>query len=107
MAQRVHSHRDILRVLQRASPQLRKAILKELEPSVVSTICEICHNVLNGAVPLTPRTKTKLSKHKTILRRLSQRGEGIKSKHKFLRLRGGAVLPLLLSIILAALSKKA
>lgn len=104
MARRVHSHKELLRVLQKASPKLRKAILKEIDQPALHTICEICHNVINGAVPLSRAAKTKLARHKTVLRRLAQRGEGWPQKKKYLALKGASVLPALLSTVLSGLS---
>lgn len=103
MVRRVHAHKDILSVLSRAKPNLRRAILEQLDRPTVDAICEICHNLVAGAVPLTPSKKSKLSKHKKVLRQLAQRGEGWKQKKKVLRQKGGAFLPVLLGTVLSSL----
>ena len=103
MAGAVRTHRDILHVLLRAKPCLRKAILKELPEAVIRTICEICYNIISGAVPLPPAKKAKLSKHKNILRSLARRGEKLNKKRKTLQQKGGAFLPVLLGTVLSSL----
>lgn len=94
---------DILRVLQTASPKLRKAILKESGKSVVYAICELCDNLLAGNVPVTTEQKHNLKKYKNVLRTLSQRGDGWKTKKRILTRNGGSFLPLLISVIASAL----
>jgi len=93
----------ILRVLQNASPKLRKAILKEAGKSVVFAICELCDNLLAGNVPLSTKQKANLKKYTNILRSLSLRGQGWKTKKQILSRSGGSFLPVLISIIASAL----
>lgn len=96
-------HKDLLRVLQRARPSVRKAILKEADKALVYSICELCDNTLSGNVPLTPTQKQKLKKHKTVLKKLAKRGESWIKKKKALTQKGGAFLPLLLSVLAPAI----
>lgn len=103
MARRVHTHKPLLEVLARAKPKLRKAILGGVDKEAICTLCEISHNLLNGAVPLSPSQIAKLARHKRALRRLAQRGEGWKRKQQFIAEKGSAFLPMLLTTILAAL----
>lgn len=92
-------HKDLLRVLHRARPSVRKAILNDADKALVYSICELCDNTLTGNVPLTPSQKHRLKKHKTVLKRLAKRGESWIKKKKTLSQKGGAFLPLLLSIL--------
>ena len=98
-------HKDLLRVLHRARPHLRKAILKHADKALVYSICELCDNTLCGNVPLTPTQKQSLKKHKTILKRLAKRGESWLTKRKALNQKGGSFLPLLLSVLAPTLGK--
>lgn len=94
-----HHHKDLLRVLAVAKPSLRKAILKEADKPLVYSICEICDNLLKGHVPISEKQKNQLKKHKTLIRKIAQKGEGWKKKKAHLQRGGAAVLPLLLSIL--------
>lgn len=104
MAPRVQSHRALLEVLQTAKPNLRKAILKESDKSLIFAICEICDNLLQGNIPLSEAQRQQLKRFRTILRRLAQRGEGWQTKRQYLVQKGGgAFLPLLLSAVASIL----
>ena len=103
MTRRVHTHKALLEVLARAKPKLRKSILRGVDKEAICTLCEISHNLLNGAVPLSAAQIAKLAKHKRPLRRLAQRGEGWQRKREFIDENGSAFLPVLLNTILAAL----
>lgn len=92
-------HKDLLKVLVKTTPSMRKAILKEADKNLVNSICEICDNTLIGNIPLTQTQKTKVRKHKHIIRKLAQRGQGWKTKREVLHQHGGAFLPILLSIL--------
>lgn len=107
MVARVKSHQDLLRVLQKARPPLRRAILKESDKGIIHCICEICENTLVGNVRLSPLQKKKLEKHKAALRRVVKRGETWKKKKQFLVQKGGAFLPLLLGNVLGSLLSSA
>ena len=97
-------HKDLLRVLSKAKPSLRKAILRDAGKPLIYSICEICDITLNGNVPLKESAKSKLKKHKKFLRQLAKRGESWKKKKHLLQ-RGGAVIPLLLSLLAPTLGK--
>lgn len=99
------THIDLLRVLHRARPPLRKAILKHADKALVYSICELCDNTLCGNVPLTPQQIQNLKKHKHILKRLAKRGESWAKKKKALAQKGGSFLPLLLSVLAPIIGK--
>lgn len=95
--------KDLLRVLHRARPTVRKAILKDADKALIYSICELCDNTLTGNVPLTPKHKQKLRKHKNIIKKLAKRGGSWLKKKKAISQKGGAFLPLLLSALAPAL----
>lgn len=101
MAQRVKSNRAILEVLQKAKPNLRKAIIQASDKEIVHLICEVCENLLLGNIPLSPEQKIKLKKYRTQIRKLAQRGDSVKKKKEILLQRGGALplLPILISAL--------
>jgi len=103
MAPSVKTHRAVLEVLQTAKPNLRKAILRESDKSIVYAICEICDNLLIGNIPLTPTQKNKLKRYRDDLRSLAQKGKGWKAKKEHLVQTGGNFLPLLLSVVASVL----
>lgn len=97
-------HKDLLKVLTKAKPSLRKAILREADKALVYSICEICDNTLSGNVPLKDSEKKQLKKYKKVLRQLAERKGSWKKKKQQVQ-RGGAILPLLLSLLAPTLGK--
>ena len=92
-----------LKLLQSASPKLRKAILREAGKDIVYAACELADNLLAGNVPLSTSQKANLKKHSKVLRALALRGEGWKTKKNILTKSGGSFLPLLIGVIASAL----
>jgi hypothetical protein len=99
MAPAVKTHQALLNALQTARPKLRKAIIRESDKALIYAICEICENLLLGNIPLTEDQKKKLKKYRAQLHSIAQRGEGWKRKKDVVLQRGGAFLPLLLSVV--------
>lgn len=98
----------MLQVLKNSSPCLRQAILKKANPALIDTISEISKNILNGNVPLKPKTKSSLRKYKEILRKLSSQHPNKLSCKKRRQLlcrknQTGGFLPLLLEPVIAGL----
>ena len=100
MSRLVKSNADLLRVLQRANPKLRKAIIKAADAGLIYSLCECAENTIKCRVKLSSPQKAKLSRHKKLLRALTRRGTSWKAKRKTLVQRGGAILPLLLAPLL-------
>ena len=80
MSARVKRNLPLLKMLTTSKPAATKAILTD--PVLIRAICECCHNVLKGNVPLTPRQKKRLARYKKKLRQLSDRKTSIKRKKK-------------------------
>lgn len=97
-------HKDLLKVLAKAKPSLRKAILRQADKALIFSICEICDNTLSGNVTLKDSDKQKLRKHKKILRQLASRGGTWKKKKQEVQ-KGGALIPLLLSLLAPTVGK--
>ena len=92
---RIRSHYHILQVLRTACPKLRKVIILNCGKELVNCISEINLNVLNGNLKLSDRTKRKLKKYKTLLRKLADRHVSSSAKKRLINQRGGFLFPLL------------
>ena len=86
---RLAKHGDILSVLSKASPPMRKQIIKTASKDVIDTVCECCLNVLKGTIPLSPHQKKCLAKHRHVLRQMVQKKIPVRQKKKMLVQRGG------------------
>lgn len=80
----------------------RDSFLRAADNKLVKCIQECVFNTLKGNVPLVRSERTRLAKHKTILRRVAAKRGDWKAKRKLLVQRGG-FLPYLIGPILGAL----
>jgi len=81
-----------------------KAVLKNASPALVKALCEICHNLLKGNIPLSSCQCNKLKKHKKFIRALAAKGGNFSKKKKIINQQGGfAFLPLLAPLIASAI----
>lgn len=92
-----------LRLLQICPLKLRKQLIEKVNNKCIKAICECCLNTLKGNVPLTAEQKKKLSKHKGIIRKLSDRKLSLKKKRKIISQKGG-FLNILIPTVLSVLS---
>lgn len=102
MPGRVITHQHLLQALHTLKPKYRKALLKACDEDEINIICECIYNVLKGKVPLENREKTKLNKHKNILRKLVSKGKQ-KLRKTIIVQKGGAFLPIILGAVLSSL----
>lgn len=102
MSGRVTTHRDLLKSILKLKPKYREALLKSCGEEEINCICECIFNVLKGKIPLEDKEKSKLKKHKTLLRKLISKGPS-KSKKRIIVQKGGAFLPIILGAVLSSL----
>ncbi|KAI8477988.1 hypothetical protein Bbelb_053410 [Branchiostoma belcheri] len=103
MSKRLHRHADCLRVLSKANPKLRKAILSSAPNDLLKSICDCTHNILEGNIRLTPGQRKGLARHKSTLRQLGDKKIPLSKKRQTLIQKGG-FLSLLLNPIVSAIS---
>jgi hypothetical protein len=104
MALKVEKHIDILKVLNFATADKRKHILKYLEPEGISLFSELAHNILKGVVPLTARQKVILIDFKSQLKSLCKRKLSSKIKRELL-VANPRLVKLIISPVLAYFTK--
>lgn len=93
----------LLHALIYAPPRLRKALIHHSDKEFIRCICECALNLLHGNIPLKDCEKSKLCKHKKILRKLADRKQCLSSKKQIISQKGGAFLPMLLAPLISAL----
>lgn len=89
---------DFLSILKSSSPSQRKAILKTMSPDQLKCLCEICHNVLRGVLPVNVN---KLRRYKKAMRDLASRSLSNKVKKSILIKQSGGFLPFLIPAVLS------
>lgn len=99
---RLTNNKHILHVLKKSNPKLRKAILKNSDKELIETVCEICHNILKGNVPITTKCRSKLKKYKRDIRSLASPNIKLASKRNIVVQKGG-FLPIILEALLSSI----
>lgn len=102
MSDAVIKQADILRTLHKANPAMRRAIIKNSDKNLIRSICECAENCISGRVKLQPSQKSRLARHKHMLRKIVKKGDTWQKKKRILQ-KGGSLIPLLLGPILSGL----
>ncbi len=103
MSERLKDHAPYLHVLANGTIQQREGILRGAKKQLIYCLCECALNVLQGNVKLTPVAKSKLNKHKRLLRDLADKKIPVTRKKKLLLTQKGGWVTALLPPILGAL----
>lgn len=101
MSAKLKRNVPMLELLANSKPALRKQIVKAAPDEVVDCVAECCHNLLKGHIDLSKSEKSKLARHKQILRQLANKK--ISRKRKRLSMQRGGFIPLLGTFIKTAL----
>ena len=105
MAETLKKHGEMLKFLSAMKPATAKTIVKAVSPEFIRVLCECCHNVLKGNVPLTANQKRKLCRHKNKLRSLTQKKLSIKRRKQILQQGGflGALIGPIVGVLKSVL----
>ena len=96
---RIRSNYSTLKLLKKAEPKLRKAIISKCGPDLLKCISEVALNVLRGNVKLTTSTKRKLKKFKGQIRKVASKDVSDETKKKLIVQKGGFIGPLLAAVL--------
>lgn len=93
-----------LHVLNCCKKNQRAFLIHSSSEDLLNCICEICHNVLKGNIPLSAQRKQKLKRFQHIIRYLASKKVKKSDKKQKLTQTGG-FLPLILPPLLAIASQ--
>ena len=82
----------------------RKELLKHIDNGLVKCICQCSSNILDGKLPISATNKTKLRKHKVILRKLASAKSTTATKKRLIVQSGGGFLLSLIPAVVGALA---
>ena len=103
MSRRLEKYAQHLRKLHRASPKLRKILLKKTsrDNDFVKCLCECAKNIIKGNVTLTDAQKNKIRRRKQSFRKLVLKKTSLKEKRRIVQTGGflGALLGPIISIL--------
>ncbi|RUA04254.1 MAG: hypothetical protein DSY43_06770 [Gammaproteobacteria bacterium] len=82
----------------------RAVLLTSATPEQVHAICEVCFNLLRGAIPLSHTQKGRLRPHADVLRELADSSVPYKTKKALLAQKGGGFVSDVMTPLMSALS---
>lgn len=91
VSRRVTSNAPYLRVLKDATPKNRVSLLKTVPDSTIHAILECTHAALTNKIPLKPRTRCTLRRHKRAMISVLRPGLSIRQRRQKLVQRGGFI----------------
>ena len=104
MSQLLRDNFGYLHLLVHCPESQRKVLLTTATPEQVHVMCEVCHNLLKGNIPISQRQKERLEPHKDDIRVLARASIPFKTKKKLLVQRGGGLVEEVLPPLMSALS---
>lgn len=106
MSRCVITHLSKLKELSKATPKNRRKLLEKANLDLIKSIVECVENVLKGNVTLKKKCKEKLSRYKTILRKIFSSENKLRAKKKLIVQNGGSFLPALLTPVITILAEQ-
>ena len=98
--------------LSKLPPRRQKIIIKGMDRDILLALSEVCLNLMRRNVPLTPNEKKKLKPYEKHVYQMSLKNHSINKKKKIVQSGGflgtllGSVLPILLSTVIGATTKR-
>ena len=102
MSERIGKYIELLRLLQKATPEQQKLLLETSNGEFIKAVCECCLNATLGNVHYSPKSKRKLKKFAPVIRKVASKNDKnktIKRKRQLLVQHGGFLPALLAPII--------
>ena len=97
---RLRRHYGTLEHLAKCSPEDCEHLIGSGSDDLITTLSEICHNLLEGNIPLTENQLESLRESADVLRAVSKKATSIKRKRDVLVQRGGFLIPALIGMAL-------
>lgn len=89
MSKRIKATQPFLHLLAHSDTKRRKSLLKQATKEELTTLFEICLNILRGHLPLSPQLHKKLKKERRTLRTLADKKISLKRKRNLVNQKGG------------------
>lgn len=89
MSKRLQVNQPFLHLLARSSAKRRKSLLKQATKEELTSLFEICLNILRGHLPLSPHMHKKLERERQTLRTLADKKISLQRKKKVINQKGG------------------
>lgn len=91
MSKRIKDNQPFLHLLARSGSKRRKQLLQQATKDELTSLFEICLNIIKGNIPLKPKDLKRFKRHKGLLRTLSDRKVSLQRKKKLVNQKGGFI----------------
>lgn len=91
MSTRIKANTPFLHLLARSGTRRRKNLLKQATKEELSSLFEICLNILRGNIPVKGKDYEKLKQQRHLIRELANKRVSIKQKKKLINQKGGFI----------------
>ena len=108
MNKKLLAQEPFLRLLARSGSKRRKRLLQQAPKDELTSLFEICLNIIRGNIPLNSTHYKKLKRHRTLLRTLGDKSVSLQRKKRLVNQKGGAigtVVGTIASLVLPLLSR--
>lgn len=95
----ISEYKTLLYTFNKLPKNIQKLLIKNINKEFVKVLCEICLNLTEGNIVLTNENKNKIKHKNFIIKALADKKKSLAKKTKYLRQRGGFIIPLLTGII--------
>lgn len=80
-----------------------KDIFNKIESDMVDIVSDLCYNICKGNIKLSNKKLNHLKPYKQIMHKLADRDYSKRTKRRIIQQRGGAILPILIPLLAAAI----
>ena len=105
-ARRLQRNVDLIRAIYKAKPLRRKQLVKSADVDLIACLVDCIRNTVAGNIPLSPACHRTITRHKALLRKLSEKKNSAGVKKRILtRQTGGffgSLIPAILGSVLTA-----
>ena len=102
---RLKKYQVLLSCFSSLPKEIQKTIIKNSDDKLTRLVCEICLNLEKNNIPVTGKKSKKVKQQFNIIRAFASKKKTLFKKKKYLRQKGGFILPLLASVVAPFLSK--
>ena len=104
MSRRVKKNYDVLKVLAKCKPYMRRAIIKAADDDLLEAITECLLNICKNTIKISPKTYKKLAQYSRHIEVVVDKSKPLAQRRRVILQKGDGFLPFLLAPVLEQLA---
>ena len=104
MSRRVQKNCDVLKVLAKCKPPMRKAIIKTADNDLLEAITEYLLNICKDTIKISPKTYKKLAQYSRHIEVVADKSKPLAQRRRVILQKRDGFLPFLLAPVLEQLA---